>query len=253
MQAFLNDEPPQPTVGLLRRATTAFTARAPSAATSRPVTFIDGGFGPANNPSKEAWEEVDSSKEQVGTFVSIGTGRGSTTRFHTGLRRFIKAGMAAVGDPEPPHHEMKAKAKKYGFGYFRFNEFDGLPDLDFDEWSPRKSGRQTKGKIQNAYQRWVSTPEVQESFRRCAIDLVRRRRLRTADKSQWERYALKTYFDCGEESCPGDVEKRWYNRNEFRQHLVIDHGLEQDGSLDRAIQRDKRIWRYKAPENGGSI
>jgi hypothetical protein len=101
MQAFLNDEPPQPTVGLLGRATTAFTAGAPSAATSRPVTFIDGGFGPANNPSKEAWEEVDSSKEQVGTFVSIGTGRGSTNRFHTGLRRFIKAGIATVGDPEP--------------------------------------------------------------------------------------------------------------------------------------------------------
>ena len=50
----------------------------------------------------------------MGTFVSIGTGRGKTSRFHTGLRRFIKAGMAAVGDPEPPHHEMEAKVKSMG-------------------------------------------------------------------------------------------------------------------------------------------
>jgi hypothetical protein len=255
MQVFVNDEVPEPRPGLLKRATSALTfkAKVPSPTTSRPVTFIDGGFGPANNPSKEAWEEVTSSNERVGTFVSIGTGRGKTSRFHTGLRRFIKAGMAVVGDPEPPHYEMEAKAKEHGFGYFRFNEFNGLPDLDFDEWHPRKSGRQTKDKIQNAYQRWIAIPEVQESFRRCAIDLVRRRRLRTADESQWERYAVKTYFDCGEDSCPGEVGKRWYNRNEFRQHLVIDHMLEHDMSLDAAIRRDRKTWRYKAPDNGRGV
>jgi hypothetical protein len=161
--------------------------------------------------------------------------------------------MAAVGDPEPPHHEMLAKAKEVGFSYFRLNEFDGLPDLDFDEWKPRRSGRQTQDKIKSAYQRWVSIPEIQEKFQKCAIDLVRRRRLRTADGSQWERYAVQVYFDCGEMNCPGEVEKRWYNRNDFHQHLVMDHKLEQDARLEAAIQRDRKAWRYKAPENGGSI
>jgi hypothetical protein len=255
MQVFLNDEVPEPRPGLIRRVTGSFPLKpkAPPPTTSRPVTFIDGGFGPANNPSKEAWEEVTSSNEKVGTFVSIGTARGRTNRFHTGLLQFVKAGIAAVGDPEPPHHEMVAKAKEEGFGYFRLDEFNGLPDLNFDEWKPRRSGRQTQDKIQNAYQRWVSQPAVQQTFQRCAIDLVRRRRLRTADKSQWERYAVQVYFDCGEINCPAKAGERWYNRNEFRQHLAADHQLEHDANLNAAILRDRKTWRYTAPENGASI
>jgi hypothetical protein len=251
MQVYLNDERPQPRPSLIKRVT-GFNQKAPPPTISRPVTFIDGGFGPANNPSKEAWEEVISSNERVGTFVSIGTGRGRTNRFHTGILQFIKAGMAAVGDPEPPHQEMEASAKENGFSYFRLNEVDGLSDLDFDEWKPRKSGRQTQEKIQKAYQSWISKPDVQESFRRCALDLVRRRRLRTADESRWERFAVQVYFDCGENNCPGEVGKRWYNRNEFRHHLLTDHRLEQNARLDAAIRRDKKTWRYKGPENGGS-
>ena len=140
-----------------------------------------------------------------------------------------------IGDPEPPHRAMESKAKEDGFGYFRFNEFDGLPDLDFDEWKPRKSGKQTQDKIESSCQRWASKPEVRENIRRCASDLVQQRRLRTADESQWERYAVQAYFDCGGNNCPGAVGKRWYNRKEFRQHLLTDHRLEQDARLDAVI------------------
>jgi len=253
MQVYLDDEIPEPKPGLLKRLTSNFNPKQPSKNTSRPVTFLDGGFGPANNPSREAWQEVSSSNEKVGIFVSIGTARGKTNRFHTALRPFIKAGIAAVGDPEPPHHDMETKSKEQKFDYYRFNEFDGLPDLDFDEWKPSKNGKHTQDKIHKAYQKLICKPEVQESFRRCALDLVRRRRLRTADESRWERYATKVYFDCGEDKCPEEAGKRWYDRNEFREHLMTSHRLTEDGSLATAIQRDGKSWRYRAPGNGASI
>ncbi|TAQ86448.1 hypothetical protein B7494_g5222 [Chlorociboria aeruginascens] len=252
MQSYLEQEIQPPKQGFFQRVTSSLKATAPSPRTSIPVTFIDGGFGPANNPSKEAWQEVNSSNERVGSFVSIGTGRQKINRFHSGLRRFIKAGMAAVGDPEPPHQEMRNKSEELKFGYFRFNEVDGLSDLEFDEWKPRKSGKHTKTKIKNAYQTWALNPEIQESFHRCALELVRRRRLRTADESRWERYAVKAYFDCNEHGCPGKVEQLWYSKNEFCEHLLNDHKLKEE-NLDNAIQRARNTWRIKLSPSKSTI
>jgi len=46
-----------------------------------------------------------------------------------------------------------------------------LPDLDFDEWSPRKSGKQTKAKSEMPTRDGVLRREVQEAFEDVAIDL----------------------------------------------------------------------------------
>lgn len=256
MQVFLDDEAPQPKGSFLKKALTwGHPAPVLPLPTSRPVTFIDGGFGPANNPSKEAFDEVTSSNERIGTFVSIGTGRGSADKFQTGLRRFIQAGMAAVGDPEPAHHAMlkESQHKDLGFGYYRFNEHNGLPDLDFDEWKPRSSGTRTQQKIREAFQRWYLDPKVTASIQKCALELVRRRRLRTADESQWERYAVKAYFDCREDGCSKPTDMRWYNRNDFRSHLIADHGMREGGDLNKAIRAHRIVWKYKPRGNGGMI
>lgn len=106
MQLYLDDKIPPRHESFLRRTVTGFARPRPAAAVSGPVSFIDDGFGPANNPSEEAFREVKDSNERIGTLVSIGKGRGSADKFHTRLMPFIKAGIAAVGDPQPAHIAM---------------------------------------------------------------------------------------------------------------------------------------------------
>jgi hypothetical protein len=251
MQVYFDDEIPLLGGSFFRRTFTFHQTAATE--TSRPVTFIDGGLGPANNPSKEAFDEVTTANERIGTFVSIGTARGSANKFERGVLRFIKAGIAAAGDPEPPHKDVlkESQHEEHGFSYFRFNEHDGLPDLEFDEWKPRSTGKRTQQKIREAFQRWALDPRVTASIQKCALELVRRRRLRTADESQWERYAIKAYFDCNENSCPQKGDKRWYNRNDFRDHLMKDHKMTEGLDLENAIRSHGRAWRYKPKGNGG--
>ncbi|KAH7342725.1 acyl transferase/acyl hydrolase/lysophospholipase [Rhexocercosporidium sp. MPI-PUGE-AT-0058] len=256
MQVSLSDESPEPSKFPFKRILTGLAPPKPSPTTSRPVTFIDGGFGPANNPSKEAFHEVTLSNERIGTLVSIGTGRGSADKFHTRLLKFVKNGISAVGDPLPADQSMKfeSKRKDHEFGYFRFNEHNGLPDLDFDEWRPKASGNRTQTKIREAFHRWSVDPKVTDAIRLCAIELVERRRLRTADESRWERYATKSYFDCKEDQCTEASDKRWYARDEFRDHLRREHRcMEEEDNLEEIIQRHRTAWRYKPPQagNGG--
>lgn len=216
------------------------------------MTFIDGGFGEANNPSKEAFYEVTLSNKTISTFVSIGTGREVPNKFSRGLRRLIQTSFAAVGDPEVAHQFMSDQSKQLGFQYFRLNEPGGLPDMAFDEWKPRNSGERTKQKIRDAFHNWFAEhPEVAADLHKCALELVRRRRLRTADESHWERYALGAYFDCQEDNCPDAGSKRWYNRNDFQSHLMNDHKMEEGVDLQNALNSHRRIWRYKPRNNGG--
>ena len=253
MRVVVDGDAPQPKGTLLQKVRSFGRETVVEAERKHPVTFIDGGFGEANNPSKEAFHEVETSNEKIGTFVSIGTGRGKVDKFHTGLRRLVQASFAAVGDPEPAHLSMLRESQNpdHGFGYFRLNEPNGLPDLDFDEWKPKRNGNKTRKKILDAFQRWAIDPKVSASISHCALELVRRRRLRTADESQWERFALEVFFDCKEDKCPQPSDKRWYNKNDFQSHLMEDHKMEEGPELQAALRSHRRVWRYKPPPNGG--
>jgi hypothetical protein len=253
MQVVVDGDTPHPKGSFITRVTTI--RRDPNAGfetTRAPMTFIDGGFGEANNPSKEAFYEVTTSTNKtISTFVSIGTGRERPNKFQKGLKRLVKTSFAAVGDPEVAHQFMSDQSKQHGFSYFRLNEPDGLTDMEFDEWKPRNSGKRTQQKIREAFQRWALDPKVIEDLRNCALELVRRRRLRTADESQWERYALEAYFDCREDNCSEDGATRWYSRNEFQSHLIKDHKMKEGIDLQKAIRSYRTIWKYKARTNGG--
>jgi hypothetical protein len=235
--------------------------RQSSIANLTPVTmFIDGGFGGPNNPAEEAYEEVTTSNEAIGTFVSVGTGRKTTDRFKKGFANKIGAAVDALGDPETAHHTVLAKSVEEGkqFSYFRFNEPNALPDTDFDEWKPRsgrRSGMHTLEKMKRAFQVWALKPDVQDDFQRCARELVRRRRLRTAETSRWERYALGASFNCETmHDCAEPVTKRWYDRRKYTAHLLAAHRdaiQNSRATIDDIIDKECRsIWAYKAPRNG---
>jgi hypothetical protein len=212
----------------------------------QPVTFIGACFGDSTNPSKEAFYEVTTLKETIGTFVSIGTGTGGrSNKFSASLISRLSAGIKIVGDHETAHLDTQSLSQEHGFGYFQLNEYGGLTDLGFDEWEPRTSGRQTRQKILLAFQKWSINPTVLDMLRRCAHELVRRRRLRARDASRWERFALKAFFDCTEDNCRQPGNKRWYNRNDFQRHLVEDHKMKEGPDLQKIINKYREIWRYK--------
>jgi hypothetical protein len=250
----VDDDSPQRRKTLLSRVTSFGKSPSPEHETSRPVTFIDGGFGEANNPSKEAFYEVTTNNEQIGTFVSIGTGRGKVDKFHKGLRRLVPAAFAAVGDPDPAHAALQKESQNVQskFGYYRLDEPNGLGDLEFDEWKPRKNGNRTRKRIEDAFRAWAIDPKVSENLQRCALELVRRRRLRTADESEWERYAVEAFFDCEEGNCQQPGDKRWYKRSDFQHHLLTDHGIADEHKLQEKAQICRKMWRYKPPSNGGT-
>jgi hypothetical protein len=256
MQVFLNDDPPRRLTfrDRVRSRVGTWTRENPEPP-PRPVTFIDGGFGPANNPSEEVYFEVTTLNENIGTFVSIGTGRAKPNRFHSGLKKLIKTSFAVAGDPEAAHVAVMNKANEQGFGYFRLNQPNGLPNLDFDEWKPRKSGARTKRKILESFREWALDPTVLGNIQHCAMELVRRRRLRTEDFSKWESYALGAFFDCEEDCCPKPGDKRWvwHNRDDFKKHLIDDHRREEGKQLENTIRRYRKVWVYKPPPSNGTF
>jgi hypothetical protein len=232
-----------------RRTTTATTAtaadtrRRPNA--SPMATFVDGGYGEANNPAEEAYYEVKTFNDNVGTFVSIGTARRFTNRFNSGVRSTARAAFDALGDPEQAHIKMESLSGRFGFSYFRFNEQDALATTEFDEWNPKSSGRKTQDKILRAFQEWFMHPHIQMQFQNCARELVRRRRLRTADTSRWERHALGSCFDC-KENCKETGNRRWKYRAEFEDHLrSAQHQVTPNRPIDQIVQESRTLWAYK--------
>lgn len=191
------------------------------------------------------------SNENLGTFVSVGTGRGNADRFQAGLINRIKAAFDIMGDTELTHEFMKGKSERERFPYFRFNEPKVLADMDFDEWEPRSNGRRSIDKMDRAFGNWTVKAEVQRMLRRCADQLVRTRRLRVAaDPSRWEAFSLGSYYDCGREGCPESVAQRWYMRSQFEEHLRRSHsrGEELDKrALKELADGHKTIWEYNPP------
>lgn len=214
------------------------------------ATFIDGGWGQTNNPSEEAYHEIITSNETIGTFVSVGTGRRTTDRWKSGLKNRILGLVDEATNPEISHRRVHALSNQEGngFQYYRFNELNALPDTDFDEWQPRSIGTRTRRKIEDAFRNWALQNDVQADFQNCAAELVRRRRLRTIDTSRWERYALGSCFDCKAKNkvCPAPADKRWYDRQEFQTHLVEAHDASST-NINQTVEQCRTVWAYKPP------
>lgn len=212
------------------------------------ATFVDGGFGHANNPSTEIYHELTRSQDEIGTFVSMGTGRKTPDRFRTGILDIIRGSFDALGDTEIGHSNMQRESTKTPtFSYYRFNQVNGLSDMDFDEWKG-KNGSKTLEKMDRVFNEWAIKTAQQDLFRKCARELVRRRRLRCRDDSRWESYAKGSYFSC-DRSCRGEFrERKWSGREEFAEHLASEHGMRREMSNENAretaINRFMTQWEY---------
>jgi hypothetical protein len=213
-------------------------------------TFIDAGFSPVNNPAEEAYHEVTTSNQPIGTFVSVGTARRMPYRSGRGFGTKVKGGLDALGDTEDVHSRINKEASSVdkGFSYFRFNQPNALSDVDLDEWIPGSSGRKTLEKMDTAFNAWAMQPDIQAEFQKCALELVRRRRLRTADASRWERFALGSFFVCPRDDCTDAGNTKWLGRAEFVAHLMAAHDEDSDPAHIKAIADDcKTDWAYKSP------
>jgi hypothetical protein len=213
-------------------------------------TFIDAGFSPVNNPAEEAYHEVTTSNHPIGTFVSVGTARKVPFRSGRGFGTKVKGGLEALGDTEDVHSRMNKEASSTdkGFSYFRFNQPNALPDVDLDEWIPRSSGKKTLEKMDVTFNAWAMQPDIQADFQKCAQELVRRRRLRTADASRWERFALGSFFVCPRDDCEDAGNRKWFGRAEFGAHLIEAHDEDADPANIKVIADNcKTDWVYKPP------
>ena len=224
------------------------------------VTYTDGGLQESNNPTKKGVNEIKQlyGPSSVGIVVSVGTARGET---HTKsrIKRKLKGMFGAASDPEKIHAWATEKLPRAQTSYYRLNNPGDLR-LELDDWRPRglftkngNSGSQTLVEIRNSFYTWVGKTEgVRAIFRRCAEELVQRRRARIRDESKWEHYATGIQFDCPETECDAHP---FIDRDKFIEHIQDIHGREnffQKEDERTKIQRCSKSWQYQRPRRASS-
>lgn len=218
------------------------------------VVFRDGGLGPANNPSQEAFYELEDlyGANAIGIAVSVGTARKEQNlkpNFFNSVPGAAKEFATSVTDPENIHRSIHKKFESDGVPYFRIND-PGMLGIEMDEWKPRRtfrrsiSGSKTLTTIENAFNAWIAEPDNQKLLRRCATRLVRSRQARM-HTAKWERFATGARFVCRARRCDSPD---FLDRQSFANHLAEEHPkrLNTHGEEEEAC---KRRWRYRAAPN----
>lgn len=224
---------------------------------SKYLLFKDGGFGYANNPTKEGIREIEEEcgADGMGIVVSVGTARRDDVPRKRRVLRFIPEVTAMsqlANDPEKNHNEVQGMSQHelYPFDYYRLND-PGRLGVQMDEWKPRHrfskgdSGSVTIDIIENAFNKWASELDNIGALRECATKLVQHRRARVSNRSKWERYATGAKFTCRLLGC--NREDEFLDREQFRDHLGRDHGVDDEEQLEHEIMRSRKSWRYQKP------
>jgi len=239
------------------------------------VRFKDGGFG-SNNPSFEIYNDVvrkhGGYSKNIGVFVSVGTGfselrmfgEEGLTRAGTRFREFyanLKAARKMASRTQGAHEAMEGHAFRDNKVIFAYSRFDGgkeLGKIKIDEWKSNRLSNLVKGKqtvsggttlqnIEKAVKIYLSDPKVQNELDDRAKILVLRRRLRTRDKSKWDRYASASWYKCPFFTCSDTSEHKTYTK--FEDHVRKEHLQEfRDEGFDAIAQRSRRCWLYRADE-----
>lgn len=228
------------------------------------IRFKDGGFG-TNNPTKEAYYDIvekHGSQSKIGLVISIGTGDtplSSFARKHGHLNNAIANLKAATRLPSrtlKAHEDMLRLAEKDGveeaFLYFRFGGGEPLGTVALDEWESHhftkltghsdERGSKTIKKIEVGTVAYLQRSEVQRDLAACAKMLVRRRRLRTRDMSQWDRYASASYYECDFIGCEA---RRTRTIQEYEEHVRSQHDIQvADSVFEKTMQLSRRCWVY---------
>ncbi len=146
--------------------------------------------------------------------------------------------------------ETDSTKSEGGFSYYRLNA-EGALYVELDEWKPKgrpfigkEPGTATLEKIKNAFYLWAADHRTIAQLNHCAAELVERRRARTADRAQWERYATGAKFTCYFENC----EEVMYHRGRFQEHLISTHQV-RPGDMESTIADCTELWRYRSAHN----
>lgn len=217
------------------------------------MSLTDAGFGHNNNPTKEGTNEIEwmYGTESIGIVVSVGTARrdeGDLKRGPFAFKSKLEQIAQNATDTERVHTDMETNSSKDEFSYYRLNDPDGLK-MQLDEWEPKPSrfngkdsgsGSKTLERIRNAFNNWVAnnTDQIQQ----CAEELVECRRLRSANRAKWERYATGAEFTCRVKGCQRE---NFDNCEQFQQHLARDHGVRRKEHFKQEIDECRRDWRYQ--------
>lgn len=100
-------------------------------------------------------------------------------------------------------------------------------------------GFRTSREIEDAVTLFLAEAEVDQELDEIAKLLVRRRRLRTRQESDWERYASASWYECHLPGCPDQVQHKTCNA--FEEH-VRSHHHRNIGAEE--VEKARRCWLY---------
>ena len=235
------------------------------------VTFKDGGFG-SNNPSEEAYYDIANKhggSQNMGPFISIGTGSIPLKMFPERERNFrnlrdtianLKTVIKLPSMTAKTHEKLKRICNDDGkqrFPYYRFDGGERLGKVDLGEWKSHRytfitgrdntPGCKTLAEIEAATAIYLRRPDVQRELKEVATILVERRRLRTRNESDWDRYASFSYYECDFKGCSGEG-KRINTAQNFKEHIRKIHRASVDDRVLEAQLKEKRrvYWVYRS-------
>jgi hypothetical protein len=238
------------------------------------ISFKDGGFG-CNNPSNEVRRDIKcrhgDRNENLGPFVSVGTGQQEDVDMFPRdgafkhIRHFVKNVKTVISLPpltEGAHLSMRDAAfdgNRVIFPYFRFDGGPRLGKLPMDSWSGHKftritgrdstSGCKTLEEIEIAVTMYLKDdPDANNDLDKAAKLLVQRRRLRTRDKSAWDRYACASWYQCPFGDCKD--KRRHETSIDFKNHVIRDHKFQVDTDvLEAQLVKSRHCWLYGENQN----
>jgi hypothetical protein len=239
------------------------------------VKFKDGGFG-TNNPSDEIRRDVKhlhgNTNSMLGPFISIGTGCDDVKMFagdgaFLRIREVWKNAMTAFSLPSlttGTHENMLGAAfdgNRRVFPYHRFDGGERLGKVKMDSWAGHKytgitgrdatPGCKTLEEIEVAVAMYLRNSEVSKELDAAAELLVKRRRFRMRDKSNWDRYASASWYQCPFDGCKD--KRRHDTLRQFREHVVRHHQYQVSPEvLGAALAESRRCWVYPERRAGPS-
>jgi len=223
--------------------------------------FIDGGFG-LNNPSHDIFKDIkkrklNASNDVIDIFASFGTGNscrplsGSLSSSWRLLGELQKHTTDVLRAHTAMENESGKDTQTPSFHYYRFDGGGGLGEMRLDHWSGRRrkqlrlrtrpTGEETLVKMDKYVKEYLKSDKVKSELNDLAKNLVRRRRLRTRDRSAWDQYASASSYECSVEGC----ERNMQTIDLFLAHLGDAHVELLEDARNEVIKGSRKCWTYK--------
>lgn len=222
------------------------------------VYYSDGGFGQTNNPTLQGIYELETLHRRqignteviqgsIGVIVSVGTARADDQPGGKSIFKRVKKAFSRATDPQDVAGIIDYQERP---NCWRLNDEEGL-DMELDDWKPNKftsnPGHKSITLMETGFHRWASDEDNIDRLRDCARELVRRRRLRTMDRSKWERFATVAGFRCPCSECHDSLID---SRDDFAEHFQRRHAHQPN---EHSYETPEvTTWTYPSPSTSRS-